>query len=157
MLAVIVAGCGSAGGRAAADGALSVELTTLDGENTVTLGEQAELPRVVNLWAQWCAPCRRELPTLDAVAAEADGLVEVIGVNIGDDPPEAARIVDELGLGFTQLLDRGGDLTAELGVVTMPSTVFVGADGAIAEVHAGELTSDELRSLIAEHLGVDLP
>lgn len=107
-----------------------------------------DLPSVVNLWATWCVPCRAELPAFDEVAAEVVGSVRVLGVNVGEERATAEALVAELGLGFEQYLDPDADLSAELGVTTMPTTVFVDAEGDIVEVHAGPLTADELRDRI---------
>lgn len=122
---------------------------------TLRTSELGELPAVVNLWATWCVPCRAELPAFDEVAAELDGEVRVLGVNVGEDRDVAEALVTELGLGFEQYLDPDADLSAELAVTAMPSTVFVDPSGTIVEVHAGPLTADELRDRIERDLGGD--
>ena len=159
-VALAVAGCGgddtADGGNDNTDGGSrlpSLALTGLDG-GEVALDEPTETPRVINLWATWCAPCRAELPAFDEVAASAPPTVSIIGVNVGDDRDSVASFVDELELDFPQLLDPGAELNAALGVTNMPTTLFVDADGSIAFVHLGAVDTDELTSLIDEHLGV---
>lgn len=97
-------------------------------------------------------PCRAELPAFDEVAAEQAGSVRVLGVNVGEERATAEALVAELGLGFEQYLDPDADLSAELEVTAMPTTVFVDAEGTIVEVHAGPLTADELRERIGSEL-----
>lgn len=152
-----VAGCGDDGeGEADAAPGVDLALDTIDGTETVTLGAPSTRPRVVNLWATWCAPCRRELPDFDLVARDATDSVEVIGVNIGEDAEVAAGLVDELGLGFVQLHDPDAVLSEQLGVVNMPSTAFLASDGTVTHVYAGALSAEELVELIDEHLGITL-
>ena len=154
VLALVVAACGGGGGGAALP---EVALDRLDGSGSVDLAASDGTPRVVNLWATWCVPCRRELPAFDEVAAAAGDEVEVLGVNVGDGPDAASELVDELGLTFPQLLDRDSEVTAALEVTNMPSTAFVDGDGEVVEVHAGALDAEELRAAIAEDLGVEVP
>jgi thiol-disulfide isomerase/thioredoxin len=105
---------------------------------------------VVNLWATWCAPCRRELPDFDAVAAETEGEVRFLGVNVSDRAEDAAAFIDELGIGFEQYLDLDGELSAELGTATLPVTLLVDAEGVIRIEHLGPLDEQGLRDAIAE-------
>ncbi len=153
-LGLVLAACGGGGDGAALP---EVTLDRLDGSGAVALAASDGTPRVVNLWATWCVPCRKELPAFDEVAAAAGDEVEVIGVNVGDGPGAASDLVDELGVTFPQLLDRDSEVTAALEVTNMPSTAFVDGDGEVVEVHAGALDADELRAAIAEDLGVDVP
>jgi len=111
--------------------------------------QQTGEPRVLNLWATWCAPCRAELPAFDGVASRVEG-VEVVGINVGDSGPDAAELVDELGLSFTQVLDPNATVQQALRITGMPSTIFVDADGEILQVHAGELETEELETLLAD-------
>jgi thiol-disulfide isomerase/thioredoxin len=109
---------------------------------------------VVNLWATWCVPCRRELPAFDEVAGAAGDDLDVFGVNVGDDVADARDLVDELELTFPQLHDPTSSLTADLGAVQMPTTAFLDADGDLVEVHAGAYTVEELVDAVEDHLGV---
>ena len=154
MLALIavLGGCGSGG---SGDG-LPLTLSSIDGSQDIEVGAPSETPRVVNLWATWCAPCRAELPDFDRVAAAAAPDVDVVGVNVGEDPDDAAAMVQELALSFDQYLDSDSDLSSALGVVSMPSTAFVDTEGSVVELHAGPLTASELADAIDEHLGVQV-
>ena len=145
-MALGAAACGGGGDDGERLPALGLE--RLDASGTLRTDELGEVPAVVNLWATWCVPCRAELPAFDEVAAEVADSVRVLGVNVGEERATAEALVAELGLGFEQYLDPDADLSAELGVTTMPTTVFVAAGGDIVEVHAGPLTADELRDRI---------
>ncbi|MEZ5244523.1 MAG: TlpA disulfide reductase family protein [Acidimicrobiales bacterium] len=152
ILAVTLAfsGCGSGDGEAV------TELPVIGLAETRAIGAPSDLPRVVNLWATWCAPCRRELPEFDAFAAANGDVVEVIGINVGEDEASALGLVRELDLGFTQLLDVDATLSERFAVVLMPSTAFLRSDGSVAFVQAGALDREGLAELTVEHLGVDV-
>jgi len=109
-------------------------------------------PRALNLWATWCAPCRAELPAFDDVSQRVQG-AEIIGINTGDSGADAAELVEELNLSFTQVLDPNASVQAALRITGMPSTIFVDAQGEIVEVHSGELDVEELEAKLSELFG----
>ncbi len=127
-----------------------VELELLGG-GTYDLRQTGQ-PRALNLWATWCAPCRAELPAFDDVAARVSG-VDIVGINVGDTGSDAGELVDELALSFPQALDPGATVQQTLRITGMPSTVFVDADGAIVQIHRGELELDELEALLGDLFG----
>jgi cytochrome c biogenesis protein CcmG, thiol:disulfide interchange protein DsbE len=104
-------------------------------------------PAVVNLWATWCAPCRRELPAFQTVSAARPD-VRFIGIDIGEDPAKARDFVAELGVSFDQFIDARGDLTDALGAAALPVTLVVGPDGTVATEHLGPMTVDDLDEAI---------
>ena len=106
-------------------------------------------PAVVNLWATWCAPCRRELPAFQEVS-EARPDVRFIGIDIGEDAAKAQEFIDELGVSFDQFVDSRGELTDALGTAALPVTLVVDADGTVATEHLGPMTVDDLDDAIAE-------
>lgn len=127
--------------------------TTLDGGELVF--SEPGHQRVVNLWATWCAPCRRELPVFDELAQELTS-VEVIGVSVGDSPKQAQALVDELDLAFPQVLDPTAELRTSQRITGMPATIFVGVDGDVLGVHAGEVDRAELVELINQYFDAGL-
>lgn len=87
---------------------------------------------LVNFWATWCAPCREEMPSLDAVQAELGGDdFEVLTVAAGRNPPEAiARFFDEEGIeNLPRLTDARMELARSFGVMGLPVTVLVDREG----------------------------
>jgi thiol-disulfide isomerase/thioredoxin len=120
-----------------------IEVTTLRGGETFSL-DDLEGPAVVNLWATWCVPCKRELPAFQAVHESLAGAVTFVGVNIGDDGDEAADYLDDLGITYDQYLDVDAELTAALETATLPMTLIIDADELIALRHIGPLDQDEL-------------
>ncbi|MGY2083076.1 TlpA family protein disulfide reductase [Blastococcus sp. SYSU DS0539] len=153
-----LAACPEQPGTAAA-GAERLPALSFDcpGGGSLDLGRAPGVPMVVNLWGSWCAPCREEMPILQEFAEVAGNQVRMVGVISKDGLPQAASFADDVGVTFPSAFDGEGQLMAELGLNVLPFTYFVDADGALVHTEAGPVSSlDELRGLVAEHLGVQL-
>lgn len=98
---------------------------------------------LVSLWAVWCQPCRRELPELQRVA-DSDVDVDVMAINIGDDPSRISTYVDEMSRRIPVLIDERGDLLTALDVGTVPATVLFSASGDILWRHLGAVSADQV-------------
>lgn len=122
-------------------------LPTLDGD-TFVLSEMRGTPVVLNFWATWCGPCRRELPALQTAAATYAGRVEIIGVDQGEDPATIQEYVDELGLTFAIPLDADYEVGDRYNVRGLPTTFFIDRNGVIVDVWSGEMNS----VILAEHI-----
>lgn len=106
-------------------------------------------PAVVNLWATWCGPCRRELPAFQEVSTSYPD-VRFIGVDIGEDTGAARAYLDELGVSFEQFADSDAALTDAIGAASLPVTLVVAPDGSIATEHLGPMSVDQLADAISE-------
>ena len=114
-------------------------------------------PTVVNLWGSWCTPCREELPLLQEFADVAGERVHVVGLISRDGVPQADSFAADAGVTFPNAFDGEGELMAQLGLNGLPYTAFIAADGTLTHSQLGPVDSvDELRALVAEHLGVRL-
>lgn len=131
----------------------AVTLPCFTGGEPVALNRLGR-PMVINLWASWCPPCRRELPALQSFADEAGDKVLVFGVVTDDRWNSAAWVADELGVRFPAVFDPGSTFKAALGRPALPVTLFVAADGSVRATDvSGELTLETVRALASEHLG----
>ena len=105
---------------------------------------------VVNFWATWCVPCRKEIPLLIDLERRRPG-VRVVGIAI--DRAEAVRsFVEELGIDYPVLLDDPSGSTMRLygnRIGALPFTVIARRDGTVAFVRLGELEREELDSVTA--------
>jgi len=134
-----------------------VTLPCLGGGPSVRL-DSLRGPLVVNLFAQWCGPCRGEMPYYEELHQKGRGTVDVVGVDYLDTRPDKAlELVRDTGVTYPLLADPGGQLRADLRIRGLPGVAFVAADGSV-QVEFGVVDSyAELRAMTEKHLAVKLP
>ncbi len=105
-----------------------IEMETPEGE-TATLDRYAGRPVILNFWATWCAPCREEMPALDAIASAGD--VAVVTVATGRNTLDGIeRFFEEEGIAdLPILLDPDQSAARSMGVLGLPVTVLIDAAG----------------------------
>lgn len=118
-------------------------LTTLEGSIT-SLSAMSGKPMVVNLWATWCPPCRREMPVLAKAQAQR-GDVTFVFVNQG----ESGQVIREYLRGSdlqlrNVLLDPVSVVSQEIGSRGLPTTLFFAATGRLVDTHMGGLSEASL-------------
>ena len=108
---------------------------------------------VVNIWATWCGPCRREQPALQQVQATyASRGVELVGVDYRDDRAAAQRWIEDFAVTYPSLYDPQGRTAASLNFPFVPDTYLVDASGTTRYAIYGETSEEELSRLIDELL-----
>lgn len=127
-----------------------VTLASLDG-NAIVLPELARgRPMVVNLWATWCPPCRREMPVLAAAQQREAGIVFVFA----NQREQAGPVMDYLRQGAFKLdnvlLDVGGATARAVGSSGMPTTLFYDAQGKMVDAHLGPVSAASLEAKLAQ-------
>ncbi|MEI6457782.1 MAG: TlpA disulfide reductase family protein [Pseudomonadota bacterium] len=126
-------------------------LTGLDGQRH-PISEWDGHPQLVNFWATWCVPCRKEIPLLNRIQAEyaAKGL-KIIGIAV-DFPDDVRKFVQQVPLSYAVLMGEDDALEAakSYGVEAMalPFSAFVDAQGHVLTVHLGELHEANLRATL---------
>lgn len=111
---------------------------------------------VINFWASWCVPCRQEMPDLQAAHVLLGEQVEFVGVVHRDLRSAAIDFVRETGVTYPSGFDPAGSVAASYGLIGLPSTFLVAADGVVVAEVRGELTKDKLLELIADRLGISV-
>ena len=120
--------------------------------NAVQLRDYQGKPLVINLWATWCPPCRREMPVLQA-AQQANADVTFLFVNQAESPRDVATFLTTQGLHLDNVLfDSAGALAQQVGSAALPTTLFYTSDGRLAGNHLGELSSASLKHAL-DNLG----
>jgi peroxiredoxin len=142
--AVALAIAGMTGGRAAAGADANTtlanhELAAFDGGKT-TLSKLHGDVVVVNFWATWCAPCRKELALFDRWNTEWNGRgARVVAISIDKDARKARRFAEDMGLSFTVLHDGPDGLARTLDLPSVPCTFLLDRDGrVISTVHSSD-------------------
>lgn len=149
--------CPASGKPASGQDALpDLELDCLGGGRPVRLSELTGTPTVINLWASWCEPCRKELPLLAKADREYGERVRFIGIDVADTAPESAlRLAQESGVTYPQLVDQGGRTRAPLRYMGLPQTVFVDEQGRMVFTERTPFRSyADVTAAIRRHLGV---
>ncbi|MGK0547803.1 prolipoprotein diacylglyceryl transferase family protein [Halomonas cupida] len=122
-------------------------MTTLEGQPTSlpALADEHGLPLVVNLWASWCPPCRREMPVLDE-AQQQHPDIDFVFVNQGESAAQVQRFLDAEQLRHLAnvWLDDNQRLGQVTGAQVMPTTLFYDTEGQLVDTHFGELSRASL-------------
>jgi thiol-disulfide isomerase/thioredoxin len=124
-------------------------------------------PLVINLFAQWCEPCRQELPYYQRLSRDGAGRLDVMGVDYLDYlPARAIALAKAAGVTYPLLADPVGNLRAALHrpgrsapvvVPGLPGLVFVDRSGRVTGVQFVLIRSyAQLRGLVRRHLGIDV-
>ena len=125
-------------------------LASLEGGRSVALSSLRG-PMVINLWASWCGPCRRELPKYEAFAEKYAGKVDVLGIDFQETRLGAARdLIRDTGVDYPLLSDPDGKMRA----LGLPKVILLDSRGRVAHEEYVEITSvSQLEGLVDAHLG----
>jgi len=109
---------------------------------------------LLNFWATWCAPCRLEMPAIQARFDQLSPDLAVLAVNNNETKQVVSEYVQELGLTFDPLLDPGAKIQGLYQIIGYPSTFFINPEGQIQEIHIGIMTEGQLDGYLTT-LGLD--
>jgi thiol-disulfide isomerase/thioredoxin len=112
---------------------------------------------LIDFWASWCGPCRREMPILQALHEKygADGLV-IVGVNIDSSKKKMNKFLERVPVSFRIVHDPKLAIASRYEPPTMPSSYFISRDGKIRYLHEGFSDEDapgfdaRIKTLLAE-------
>lgn len=138
--------------------ALAPDFTVTDNDgNTVKLSDFRGKPVIVNFWASWCGPCRSEMPDFNDFYDEYGDRIHFLMVNATDGSREtvakAKQFIEQEGYTFPVYFDESGMASATYGVVGLPATFFIGADGEAIARSSGAMHRD----LIQQGIDMILP
>ncbi|MEO0421106.1 MAG: TlpA disulfide reductase family protein [Pseudomonadota bacterium] len=133
----------------------AIALTGLD-EATVNLADFKGQPLLVNFWATWCRPCRKEIPLLiELREVHAQDDLEIVGIAIDELVP-TREMAQAFGIDYPIMVgeQEGIDAMVAFGAPTtaLPFTAAVNRAGQIVAGHVGELTEEDAQRLLAEVL-----
>jgi thiol-disulfide isomerase/thioredoxin len=130
---------------------VAFSLPDMDG-NSRDFSEWSGKHTLLNFWATWCAPCRREIPLLKAFQEEqGENGIQVIGVAV-DDPLPVAKYAEEAQFNYPVLVGQQDAMaiaeTSGLEFIGMPFTMVVAADGELLNAHFGEIVEADLVHIV---------
>ncbi len=137
VVAVLMLGGGRQPARPAAGFSLG---DVRGGPERVALEGRRGRPVVLNFFASWCVPCRKELPVLERAHRRTTGGVAFIGVAVDDSRPAATEMLDRAGVSYPAGDDPDKAVAGRYGLRGMPTTVFIGRDGRVVGRVEGTLT-----------------
>jgi len=109
-------------------------LKSVSGE-TVHLKNYKGKVVLINFWATWCSPCRRQMPFLNKLSQKykAQGLV-VLGLAVDDKRKKVDRFLGKNNIDFPVLLDKKGKVSGAFQNLTMPSSVLIDKNGEVVAI-----------------------
>ncbi len=116
---------------------------------SVSLQEFRGHPLVVNFWASWCPPCRKEMPALARVAQQMVGKVDFVGLDTQDERSAGISFARSTHVHYPLAFDTA-QVWSAYGVYGLPTTFFISSDGHILGKQVGGLTESRLRAIVHE-------
>ena len=121
-----------------------------DPERVVRLSDFRGTPVVLNWYASWCGPCRREIPDFQKAYEALDGEVVFLGVNLQEDAERAVGLLEVFVADYPALLDIDGEVAVHYRIPGMPTTFFIDADGVVRSMGAGLIVEEVLVEELAK-------
>lgn len=156
LLLIVIASFSISSAMAAAE---HPPLTTLDGKS-LTLSSFEGKAVLINFWATWCGPCRKEMPELDHVSQRLDPDKAVVLGVAADEAQGVASYLDKLGISYANVVgdpDQMFSWSAQIGnyVQGVPYSALLDSNGEIIWTKTGELDFTELETVLAEYFAAE--
>ena len=104
---------------------------------------------MLNFWASWCGPCRREIPDLVRVYEEyRDRDFVIVAVNVRERRELVSEFAEKQGMSFPILLDARASVAMQYRLRGIPTSLFLDRDGTIRYIHVGTISEEQIRSQI---------
>ena len=119
-------------------------LTLMDGSE-LALSELQGQVVVLNFWASWCSPCRREAPAFQSVwESTKDQGVTFVGITYLDAKDASVAFIEEYGITYPNGVDEMGRISDDYGVAAVPETYVIDREGRVTWFQIGEVQADVL-------------
>lgn len=155
VFAAAVSGCGDGevGSIAVGEKAPVFSLANLRGDR-VSLSDFRRGTTLVNFWASWCDPCKKEVPILNELqqSLSASG-VTIVGVSVEEPKSAVDAFVRKHQIQYPVLLDSNGKISRRYGLIGLPMNVIVDREGVISMVKAGAVDEPMIAALRAMGAG----
>ncbi|KMK76276.1 thiol-disulfide oxidoreductase ResA [Alkalihalobacillus pseudalcaliphilus] len=120
-------------------------LSDLDG-NEVELADYRGMGVFLNFWGTYCPPCEREMPYMQEQyeVYKSQG-VEILAVNVREGKLPVKRFVERYGLTFPIPMDPNADVVRKYGVIPLPTTFLINAEGTVTQVITGLMSESDIQ------------
>ena len=144
LIAFEVLSAGSGGG---AKPAPPLPTAVLQAPKATLVGLRGK-PALINFWASWCDPCRKEAPELERFDRSLHGAARLVGVDYTDQAGSARGFIHQYGWTFSVLSDPNGTYGARYEFSGLPTTVVLDSRGRIVQTLRGPQTLADLRGAL---------
>ena len=118
------------------------------GGGTITLAEyKGRKPVVLDFWATWCPNCRRDMPHLNTLYEKYKDQVEVIGIDLQENPSVVQKFITEKGITFPIAFDANGEAGRAYGVRYTNFHVLIDIDGNVVKSIPGDISESDITAL----------
>jgi peroxiredoxin len=136
------------------EGELAPDFALVDARDTskvVKLSDFRGKAVIVNWYASWCEPCKREIPAFEAAYQKLGGQLVVLGVDFGEPQDAAEGVLDKYSATYPAVLDPSTAVAEHYRVgAGLPTTFFIDKDGVLRLIHTGEVREDALASFLSQ-------
>ncbi|PKR78887.1 thiol-disulfide oxidoreductase [Halalkalibacillus sediminis] len=133
------------------DQAPNFKLDRLDTDGSIELEELKGKGVMINFWATYCEPCKKEMPYMDELYQEYEEKgIEIIAVSVDKNELVINNFYNRLDLSFPSVHDKSSVIMDLYQVVPLPTSYFVNPDGSIERIVKGPLTLDRLETYLQE-------
>jgi thiol-disulfide isomerase/thioredoxin len=105
---------------------------------------------VLNFWATWCVPCRREIPDLVNLQTEWGDSVQIVGVDLQETPVDVMAFATRLQMNYPLALDFNGEVALSYKIKGLPTTFFLDGQGVIRDLRIGLLNPGIARCIVSD-------
>lgn len=125
-------------------------------DETIELEELKGKGVMINFWATYCEPCKKEMPHMEELYAEYEEKgIEIVAVSVDKNSMVIEDFYNRLNLSFPLVHDKNGTVMDRYQVVPLPTSYFINPDGTIERVVKGPLTLEKLEGYFKEILPED--
>ena len=136
-------------------GEIAPDFTLVDirADEQVSLSQFDGQPVMLNFWATWCPPCRKEMPLLqDTYEKHQDDGLEILTIAVSDKANNVLDFSEQHDLTFPLLIDKKDRVAVQYKIMGIPTSYFINPDGVIESVQVGDLSAPALNRHLEEIL-----